>query len=200
MHRLRSNSPAKAKISLRVSGAGRMYETAGLEILKVSVVMIGGFMEGGPIVAVICSNLNPSVRMACPPRASTLPPALTPDLPKNPFELGSCRGTTQIRFAGRTAGMFDFQICFSGTASSHPPSLGTFYRLVIGVIVLLGISGIFSASAIWRSARSAASYPLLASIASVVVGIAFSRIAAEFVLIVFRINEHLGAIRTRRMR
>ena len=36
---------------------------------------------------------------------------------------------------------------------------------------------------------------LLASIASVVVGIVFSRIAAEFVLIVFRINEHLGAIR-----
>ena len=36
---------------------------------------------------------------------------------------------------------------------------------------------------------------LLSSIASVVVGIIFSRIAAEFVLIVFRINEHLGAIR-----
>jgi hypothetical protein len=36
---------------------------------------------------------------------------------------------------------------------------------------------------------------VLSSIASVVVGIVFSRIAAEFVLIVFRINEHLGAIR-----
>jgi hypothetical protein len=35
----------------------------------------------------------------------------------------------------------------------------------------------------------------LSSIASVVVGIIFSRIAAEFILIVFRINEHLGAIR-----
>ncbi|MBN8965985.1 MAG: DUF4282 domain-containing protein, partial [Rhizobiales bacterium] len=31
----------------------------------------------------------------------------------------------------------------------------------------------------------------------VVVGILFARIAAEFVLIVFRINEHLGAIRNR---
>ena len=30
---------------------------------------------------------------------------------------------------------------------------------------------------------------------SVVVGVVFSRIAAEFILIVFRINEHLGAIR-----
>ena len=36
---------------------------------------------------------------------------------------------------------------------------------------------------------------LLSSIAGVVVGIMFSRIAAEFILIVFRINEHLGAIR-----
>ena len=36
---------------------------------------------------------------------------------------------------------------------------------------------------------------LLSSIASVVVGVIFSRIAAEFILIVFRINEHLGAIR-----
>ena len=36
---------------------------------------------------------------------------------------------------------------------------------------------------------------LLASIASVLVGIIFSRIVAEFILIVFRINEHLGVIR-----
>jgi hypothetical protein len=36
---------------------------------------------------------------------------------------------------------------------------------------------------------------LLSSIAGVVVGVVFSRIAAEFILIVFRINEHLGAIR-----
>ncbi|MBN9003601.1 MAG: DUF4282 domain-containing protein, partial [Rhizobiales bacterium] len=33
------------------------------------------------------------------------------------------------------------------------------------------------------------------SLAGIVVGIIFSRIAAEFVLIIFRINEHLGAIR-----
>ena len=36
---------------------------------------------------------------------------------------------------------------------------------------------------------------LLISIASIIVGMIFSRIAAEFILIVFRINEHLGAIR-----
>ena len=36
---------------------------------------------------------------------------------------------------------------------------------------------------------------LLSSIAGVFVGIVFSRIVAELILIIFRINEHLGAIR-----
>jgi len=36
---------------------------------------------------------------------------------------------------------------------------------------------------------------LITSLLGAFVGIILSRIAAEFVLIVFRINEHLGAIR-----
>jgi Domain of unknown function (DUF4282) len=36
---------------------------------------------------------------------------------------------------------------------------------------------------------------VIASLVSVVVGIIFARVATEFVLIVFRMNEHLGAIR-----
>ncbi len=35
---------------------------------------------------------------------------------------------------------------------------------------------------------------------SLMVGIVFARIIAEFILIVFRINEHLGAIRDQGMR
>jgi hypothetical protein len=38
---------------------------------------------------------------------------------------------------------------------------------------------------------------LTTTLLGVVVGILFARIMAEFVLIVFRINEHLGAIRNR---
>ncbi|HMJ82872.1 MAG TPA: DUF4282 domain-containing protein, partial [Vicinamibacterales bacterium] len=37
----------------------------------------------------------------------------------------------------------------------------------------------------------------LASFAGMLVGILFARIAAEFILMVFRINEHLAAIRNR---
>jgi Domain of unknown function (DUF4282) len=68
---------------------------------------------------------------------------------------------------------------------------------VIALICLLGISGIFQGLAAMAISPFAGFLVLLASIASVVVGIVFSRIVAEFILIVFRINEHLGAIRNR---
>ena len=67
--------------------------------------------------------------------------------------------------------MLDFQDLFQWDRFITPTIIKTFYWLVIGLIVLLS------------------------SIASVIVGVIFSRIAAEFILIVFRINEHLGAIR-----
>ena len=38
---------------------------------------------------------------------------------------------------------------------------------------------------------------LIASLLGMLVGVIFARIVAEFILIVFRINEHLGAIRNR---
>jgi predicted membrane metal-binding protein len=61
--------------------------------------------------------------------------------------------------------------------------------------VLFGISGIFSGLAMMAVSPFGGFIVLLSAIASVLVGVIFSRIAAEFVLIVFRINEHLGAIR-----
>ena len=66
---------------------------------------------------------------------------------------------------------------------------------MIGLIVLFGISVIFSGLAAMAISPFGGFILLLSSIASVVVGVVFSRIVAEFILIVFRINEHLGAIR-----
>jgi len=63
------------------------------------------------------------------------------------------------------------------------------------LIVLFGLSGIFSALSTMAISPFVGFIMLLSSIAGVVVGVVFSRIAAEFILIVFRINEHLGAIR-----
>jgi predicted membrane metal-binding protein len=91
--------------------------------------------------------------------------------------------------------MFDFQDLFQWDRFITPTIIKTFYWLVIGLIILFGISGIFSGLAAMAISPFGGFILLLSSIAGVVVGIVFSRIAAEFILIVFRINEHLGAIR-----
>src|SRR6202012_1039608 len=91
--------------------------------------------------------------------------------------------------------MFDFQDLFQWDRFITPTIIKTFYWLVIALIVLFGISGIFSRLATMAVGPFGGFILVLSSPASVIVGVIFSRIAAEFVLIVFRINEHLGAIR-----
>jgi predicted membrane metal-binding protein len=91
--------------------------------------------------------------------------------------------------------MFEFRDLFQWDRFITPTIIKTFYWLVIALICLFGISGIFSGLAAMAISPFGGFIVLLSSIASVVVGVIFSRIAAEFILIVFRINEHLGAIR-----
>jgi hypothetical protein len=106
--------------------------------------------------------------------------------------VGFGRDLSLIRW-GKT--MFDFQDLFQWDRFITPTIIKTFYWLVIALICLMGISGIFSGLAAMAISPFGGFLVLLSSIASVIVGIVFSRIAAEFILIVFRINEHLGAIR-----
>ena len=91
--------------------------------------------------------------------------------------------------------MFDFQDLFQWDRFITPTIIKTFYWMVIALIVLTGISGIFSGLAMMAISPFGGFIVLLSALAGVVVGVIFSRIAAEFILIVFRINEHLGAIR-----
>jgi predicted membrane metal-binding protein len=91
--------------------------------------------------------------------------------------------------------MFEFRDLFQWDRFITPTIIKTFYWLVIVLMILFGISGIFSGLAAMAISPFGGFILVLSSLASVIVGIVFSRIAAEFVLIVFRINEHLGAIR-----
>jgi predicted membrane metal-binding protein len=91
--------------------------------------------------------------------------------------------------------MFEFRDLFQWDRFITPTIIKTFYWLVIALTILFGISGIFSGLAAMAINPFGGFIVVLSSIASVVVGIVFSRIAAEFILIVFRINEHLGVIR-----
>jgi predicted membrane metal-binding protein len=91
--------------------------------------------------------------------------------------------------------MFEFRDLFQWDRFITPTIIKTFYWLAIALMILFGISGIFSGLAAMAISPFGGFILVLSSIAGVIVGIVFSRIAAEFVLIVFRINEHLGAIR-----
>lgn len=91
--------------------------------------------------------------------------------------------------------MFQFNDLFQWDRFITPSIIKSFYWLVIALIILSGISGIFSALTAMAISPFGGFLLLLASLAGIVVGIIFSRIGAELILIVFRINEHLGAIR-----
>lgn len=91
--------------------------------------------------------------------------------------------------------MFQLRDLFQWDRFITPTVIKTFYWLVIALVCLLGLSGIFSGLAAMAISPFGGFLVLLSSIASIVVGVMFSRILAEFILIVFRINEHLGAIR-----
>ena len=91
--------------------------------------------------------------------------------------------------------MLEFRDLFQWDRFITPTVIKTFYWLVIVLTILFGLSGVFSGLALMAISPFTGFLTILSSFAGVAVGIIFSRIAAEFVLIVFRINEHLGAIR-----
>jgi hypothetical protein len=91
--------------------------------------------------------------------------------------------------------MFDFSDLFQWDRFITPTIIKTFYWLAFALIALWGVSGIFSGLTAMAISPFGGFIMVLASIVGVVVGVVLSRIAAEFILIVFRINEHLGAIR-----
>ena len=93
--------------------------------------------------------------------------------------------------------MFRFNDLFQWERFVTPSIVKLFFWLTIGITVLFGLSGIAFALQMMSASPGLGIMMLLASLLGVLAGILFVRIAAEFVLIVFRINEHLGAIRNR---
>jgi hypothetical protein len=78
-----------------------------------------------------------------------------------------------------------------------PSIIKLFYWLVVVIVILGGLAGLVSAIGTFSFNPIAGAIMAVASFAGMLVGILFARIAAEFVLMVFRINEHLAAIRNR---
>ena len=96
--------------------------------------------------------------------------------------------------------MFNFQDMFQWDRFITPSIIKPAYLLVVGLVVLFSLSGIFSGLTAMAISPFGGFIIILSSLLGAIVGVVFARIGAEFILIVFRINEHLGAIRDQGLR
>jgi uncharacterized membrane protein len=93
--------------------------------------------------------------------------------------------------------MLSFRDLFQWERFVTPSVIKLFFWLAVAIIVLFGLSGIVSAVQMMTVNAGVGLFMLLGSLLGMTIGILSARIVSEFVLIVFRINEHLGAIRNR---
>jgi uncharacterized membrane protein len=93
--------------------------------------------------------------------------------------------------------MLDLRDLFQWERFITPSIIKVFYWLAVGLSVLFGLSNLFAG--LWMMAANPVGGLLMmvGSLFGVLIGILTARIVAEFILITFRINEHLGAIRNR---
>ena len=91
--------------------------------------------------------------------------------------------------------MLEFRDLFQWERFITPTVIKPFYTMALALIILLGVSGILAGLAAMAISPFTGFLSILASIVGTIVGVVFARVACEFALIVFRINEHLGAIR-----
>ena len=96
--------------------------------------------------------------------------------------------------------MFEWQDLFQWDRFITPTIIKIFYWLAVVISVLWGLSGVFAGLAAMMINPFAGFLVVILSLVGIAAGVIFARIVAEFVLIVFRINEHLGAIRDRDQR
>jgi Domain of unknown function (DUF4282) len=92
--------------------------------------------------------------------------------------------------------MFDIRDLFQWERFITPAIIKIFYWLAVVMAVLAGLQGVFAGLASMISNPFVGVIAMVGGILVALIGIIFARIGAEFILIVFRINEHLGAIRS----
>ena len=93
--------------------------------------------------------------------------------------------------------MFDLRDLFQWDRFITPSIIRIFYGLAILISLLAGLSGIFSGLILMAVNPLSGILMIASSVIGVIMGVLAARIVSEFVLITFRINEHLGAIRNR---
>jgi hypothetical protein len=93
--------------------------------------------------------------------------------------------------------MFDVRDLLQWERFIAPSAIRTFYTLAVILLIVAGVAGVGSALQLLQFSPVGAIVMILISIIGAFVGILAVRIACEFVLVTFRINDHLGAMRNR---
>jgi predicted membrane channel-forming protein YqfA (hemolysin III family) len=93
--------------------------------------------------------------------------------------------------------MLDYRDLFQWERFITPSIVKIFYWLAIGISALFGLSGVITGLTLMAVHPLGGIFWIVASLIGIVIGVIFARIVSEFVLIMFRINEHLSAIRNR---
>ena len=91
--------------------------------------------------------------------------------------------------------MFQFRDLFQWERFITPSIIKVFYWLAVAMAVLIGFQGLIVGLGFMTYNPIVGLLFMIGALLVAIVGVIFARIAAEFILIVFRINEHLGAIR-----
>jgi hypothetical protein len=91
--------------------------------------------------------------------------------------------------------MFGISDLFQWERFVTPTVIKVFYWLAVVISVLLGLAGAVSSLTTMAFNPFVGMIFLIASVLGACMGVVIARIIAEFVLIVFRINEHLAEIR-----
>jgi hypothetical protein len=93
--------------------------------------------------------------------------------------------------------MFNVRDLFQWERFITPSIIRIFYALVVIVAILLGISGIVSGLALMQVNPFGGVGMAFMSAIGAFAAILGTRIACEFILIMFRMNDHLGVLRSR---
>ncbi len=93
--------------------------------------------------------------------------------------------------------MFDVRDLFQWERFITPAIIRTFYGVAVLLIVIAGLAGVVSALQLMQISLVAGILMIVTSLLGTFAAILAVRIGAEFVLVMFRMNEHLGALRSR---
>jgi hypothetical protein len=103
-------------------------------------------------------------------------------------------GSRELRRGGH---MFDLRDLFQWERFITPSIIKVFYWLAVIIAVLSGLSGILSGLLAMMLQPFLGLFWVVSSVLGMLAAVILVRILSEFVLITFRINEHLGAMRNR---